>query len=45
MNEKKIPTQHYKEIVKADFSARGLTSMETSQAYHEALKKYGLKLN
>jgi hypothetical protein len=45
MNEKNIPAHHHKEIVQADFSARGLTSMETTQAYNEALKKYGLKLN
>lgn len=45
MNATKIPGHHYKEIVQADFSARGLTSMETMQDYKEALEKYGLKLN
>jgi len=44
MNEKKIPPQHLKEIVKADFRARGLSLKESIQAYNEALGKYGLKL-
>ncbi len=44
MNEKKIPPQHLKEIVKADFRARGLSLKEPMQAYNEALGKYGLKL-
>lgn len=44
MNEKKIPEQHRKEIVLADFRARGLSTKETMQSYHDALKKYGVKL-
>jgi hypothetical protein len=44
MNEKKIPVQHYKEIVLADFKARGLTLKEPMASYSEALKKYGVKL-
>jgi hypothetical protein len=42
MNEKKIPLQHRKEIVLADFRARGLSLKEPTQAYNNALKKYGL---
>ena len=44
MNEKKIPVQHRKEIVLADFRARGLSSKETIQSYNEGLKRYGVKL-
>lgn len=44
MNEKKIPLQHRKEIILAEFSARGLSMKETMQSYHDALKKYGVKL-
>jgi hypothetical protein len=39
-----IPLQHRKEILKADFRARGLSNIETSEAFDEALEKYGLKL-
>ncbi len=45
MNEKKIPPQHHKEIIWADFRSRGLTKMETKQSYNEAINKYGLKLS
>ena len=44
MVENKIPVQHRKEIILADFGARGLTKRETMQAYHNALNKYGVKL-
>lgn len=44
MTSKMIPTQHYKEIVMADFRARGLGMKETTATYNEALKKYGVKL-
>ena len=44
MVENKIPVQHRKEIILADFGARGLTKKETMTSYHEALKKYGVKL-
>jgi len=44
MNEKKIPSQHHKEIIKAEFRARGLSLKEPAQSYNEALKKYGVKL-
>ena len=44
MNENKIPQQHRKEIILADFRARGLSLKETMQSYHDALKKYGVKL-
>jgi hypothetical protein len=44
MVEKKLPEQHRKEIIKADFRARGLTLKESIKAYNEGLEKYGLKL-
>lgn len=44
MVENKIPVQHRKEIILADFGARGLSVKETMQSYNEGLKKYGLKL-
>jgi hypothetical protein len=44
MNEKKIPVQHRKEIIIADFRARGLSLKESLQSYNDALKKYGVKL-
>jgi hypothetical protein len=44
MNEKKIPGHHRKEIIVADFKARGLSMRETMQAYNDALKLYGVKL-
>lgn len=44
MNEKKIPVQHRKEIILADFGARGLGLKETAQSYNDALKRYGVKL-
>lgn len=44
MNENKIPGQHRKEIVLADFRARGLSPKETIQSYNEGLKRYGVKL-
>jgi hypothetical protein len=44
MNEKKIPERHRKEIILADFRARGLSLKETIQSYDEGLKRYGLKL-
>ena len=44
MVENKIPVQHRKEIILADFGARGLSKRESLQAYHNALNKYGVKL-
>ena len=44
INENKIPVQHRKEIVLADFRARGLSLKETLQSYNEGLKRYGVKL-
>lgn len=38
-----IPRQHYKEILKADFKARGLSTIETMEMFDEALRKYGVK--
>lgn len=40
----KIPTQHHKEILKADFKARGLGQMASLEQYDDALKRYGVKL-
>jgi hypothetical protein len=43
--EKRIPLQHCKEIIVADFKGRGLSLQEAASSYDEALKEYGLKLN
>lgn len=42
--QKRIPQQHRKEIVLADFKARGLSMRETTETYNAALEKYGVKL-
>ena len=42
--EKQLPWMHRKEIVLADFKARGLSLKETTNAYYGALEKYGFKL-
>jgi hypothetical protein len=39
-----IPRKHYKEIIRADFEARGLSKKETCAVYDAALAKYGIKL-
>ena len=44
MREKRIPTQHQKEILKADFKGRGLGQYESFADFDAALKKYGVKL-
>ena len=44
LTKKSIPGHHYKEIIQADFRARGLSLKETMQSYNDALNKYGLKL-
>jgi hypothetical protein len=41
---KKIPIHHRKEIVKADFMARGLSLREPAVVFNKALEQYGLKL-
>jgi hypothetical protein len=41
----KIPAHHHKEVILADFKGRGLSMKETMQAFDEALKRYGIKLN
>lgn len=35
---------HYKEILAADFKARGITKSETKERYDEALKIFGIKI-
>ena len=44
VREKRIPAQHMKEIVWADFKGQGLSSKETVATYDKALAKYGIKL-
>lgn len=44
MREKKIPAQHLREILWADFQGQGLSKKETVAAYDAALVKYGVKL-
>lgn len=40
----KIPAQHHKEIIKADFKGRKIPALATMAEFDSALKKYGLKL-
>lgn len=40
----KIPKQHMKEILAADFKSRGLGKEATMEEYDKALKLYGIKL-
>jgi hypothetical protein len=44
IREHRIPKQHRKEIIKADFKARGLRDAEQVADYDAALEKYGVKL-
>lgn len=44
MREKKIPGQHLREILWADFKGQGLTNKETVADYDAALLRYGVKL-
>ena len=44
MREKKIPSQHLREIIWADFKGQGLSNKELLTTYDEALTKYGVKL-
>lgn len=44
MREKKIPAQHLREIIWADFAGQGLSKRETVANYDAALAKYGVKL-
>lgn len=41
----KIPKQHMKEIIAADFKARKLSDMESIEDFDNALKQYGVKLS
>ncbi len=42
--EKQIPRHHHREILKADFNARGLEDMATMADWDAALKMYGVDL-
>lgn len=44
MRAKKIPGQHLREVIWADFKGRGLTSKETLSTYDDALRRYGVEL-
>lgn len=44
MVQKKMPPQHRKEVILADFKARGLGMKQTLAEYNEALALYGVKL-
>ena len=41
----KIPRQHHKEIILADFKGRGLSRCESAEDFDAALQKYGVKLD
>lgn len=44
MRAARIPKHHHKEIIKADFKARGLQQQESVKDFDAALEKYGVKL-
>lgn len=44
MREKRIPGQHLREIIWADFKGQGLSNRETVADYDMALANYGVKL-
>lgn len=44
MREKRLPVQHMKEIILADFCGRGLSKIEQLSKFDEALSLYGVKL-
>jgi hypothetical protein len=41
----RIPRHHHKEILRADFAARGLGQCESLEDFDAALSKYGVKLS
>jgi len=45
LKEDCIPAQHKKEIVWADFRARGLSKLELPKDYDTALEKYGVRIS
>jgi hypothetical protein len=44
LRQDSIPSHHHKEIIMADFKARGLSMLETISSYDEALRLYGIKI-
>lgn len=44
MREKRIPSQHLREIIWADFKGQGLFPRETVATYDQALRSYGIEL-
>jgi hypothetical protein len=44
MMQKRMPAQHHKEVVLADFKARGLSINEPAAVFSKALALYGIKL-
>lgn len=44
MRERRIPPQHLREIIRADFQGQGLSKYATVAVYDQALAKYGIKL-
>lgn len=45
LRKPRIPKHHHKEILKADFKARGLGQQASMQDFDGALEKYGVKLS
>jgi hypothetical protein len=45
MRGHRIPKHHHKEILKADFEARGLNQCESLEDFDSALNQYGVKLS
>ena len=45
MRQAKMARQHHKEIIQADFKARGVKECESVEDFDAALRKYGVKLD
>ena len=45
MRQDKIARHHRREIIKADFNARGVKECESAKDFDAALEKYGVKLD
>jgi len=44
LRSKSIPGHHMKEIIRADFKARGLGNKDTMENFDKALESYGVKI-
>ena len=45
LRQAKIPVHHRKEIIRADFNARGVSGHATMEEFDRALARYGVKID